>query len=417
MKNRISILYLMVFISACQTDSIDWLNSSWTAEEILLDNTQSMAPNLFVAEGGQAYLTYLHLPNDSMASLELTQLKQEGWAAPQMIASGTDWFVNWADFPSIVAFPQNSEQLAAHWLQKRAAGTYDYDVKVSISSSDGQRWTTPFIPHRDSVAAEHGFVSLLPLPNGRIFVSWLDGRFTKVGNVESSGGHEHGHGGGAMTLRAAEFDAKGQLFAEVEIDHRVCDCCQTDTALGPDGPMVVYRDRSEEEIRDIYFVRRVEGVWQLPQKIGEDNWQINGCPVNGPAIAAQNNAVAVAWFTMAQDTPKVQVVFSKDGGQSFGAPIRIDRMEAIGRVDIVLVDEDHALVSFLEDDGEQTWLKVVPVDRSGKQGAAIIEYPSDLSRRSGFPILEQQGSDYLLAFTVVDGENTHIKTMRLSWDN
>ncbi|HKK77184.1 MAG TPA: hypothetical protein VJ953_19040 [Saprospiraceae bacterium] len=415
MRSLIFIFFILL-LTACQSGQVDFFAAEWKAEEIPLDSEQSLTPNLFVGVDGQAYLSYLHHPNDSFASLQLRILEEGAWGAAQTIASGEDWFVNWADFPSVAAFRQKPTKLAAHWLQKRAAGTYDYDVRVSIASAD-KEWSPSFVPHRDSVAAEHGFVSLLPLPNGRMFASWLDGRFTKVRTSEAESSHQHGHGGGAMTLRAAEFDENGQLFAEAEIDHRVCDCCQTDAALGPEGPVVVYRDRSEEEIRDIYLARRVGGVWQIPQKIGKDNWTINGCPVNGPAIATLHNTLAVAWFTMANDTPRVQVVFSEDGGGSFGVPIRLDQQEAIGRVDIVLADERNALVSFLEDDGQNTRIKVVPVNTAGERGETVFEHPSDFSRRSGFPILEKQENGFLMAFTVVDEGNTRVKTMRISQEN
>lgn len=416
MKNRVNFFLLVTLVSACQPAPTDRLNVTWQATEIPLDNETSLAPNLFVTADGQACLSYLYHPNDSFASLELRQLGPEGWEPAQTVASGSDWFVNWADFPSVAAFRQNPKRLAAHWLQKRAAGTFDYDVHISITDETGQ-WAPSFIPHRDSIAAEHGFVSMLPLPNGRILASWLDGRFTKVATSEEAEAQHHGHGAGPMTLRAAEFDAEGQLFAEAEIDQRVCDCCQTDLVLGPEGPVVVYRDRAEDEVRDIYLSRRVAGEWQSPQRIGSDNWQIHGCPVNGPAIAALNETLAVAWFTMAQDKPRVQLVFSHDGGRSFGAPIQLNEVEAIGRVDVVLMDENTALVSFMEDDGVETLLKVVPVDDSGSLGSPVFSQPSDLSRRSGFPVLEKLAAGYLLAFTVVDGENTRIKTVQITQKN
>jgi hypothetical protein len=296
-------------------------------------------------------------------------------------------------------------------LQKRAAGTYDYDIRISSSTDGGRNWRPSFIPHRDSIAAEHGFVTLLPLPEGRMFATWLDGRFTKVESSPNMTDHQHGDG--AMTLRAAEFDISGNLFAEAEIDHRVCDCCQTDATLGPEGPIVVYRNRSEKEIRDIYISRRVDKVWQEPQKIGNDNWEIFGCPVNGPAIAAMDNIIAVAWFTMAEEEPKVQVVFSEDGGKTFGEAIRIDKQEAIGRVDIVLANEQTALVSFIEGDSNETSIKLVPVRIQGSIGEPIIKFPTDLSRNSGFPILEKDDSGFLLAYTVVNGENTEVKSMRI----
>ncbi len=296
-------------------------------------------------------------------------------------------------------------QLAAHWLQKSATGTYDYDVRVAISPDDGQNWGPSFIPHTDGVAAEHGFVTMLPLENGRIFATWLDGRNTKGEGHDTGDGH--GHGGGPMTLRAAEFDANGQLFSEAELDARVCDCCQTDAAITSQGPVVVYRDRSKEEIRDISIVRQVDGRWLAPQPIHHDGWTIAGCPVNGPAIAAKGESVAVAWFTSASEEAQVKVAFSEDAGATFSDPIRVDDGENIGRVDIVLVEQGHAIVSWVEQLGDTGEVRLASVGPQGKLGKSWAATATDLSRQSGFPILEKIDQNRcLLAWTAVDSLTT-----------
>ncbi|MDX1407284.1 MAG: hypothetical protein R3330_04100, partial [Saprospiraceae bacterium] len=173
--------------------------------------------------------------------------KGDSWSPRREIARGSDWFVNWADFPSVVAF-SDGRSLAAHWLQKSASGTYDYDVRISVSKDMGETWSGSFIPHTDGIPAEHGFVSMIPADSNRILAIWLDGRHMQAGE-----GHGHRHGGGAMTLRAAEFDVDGNLFAEAELDSMVCECCQTDAAMTSTGPIVVYRNRSDQEIRDISY--------------------------------------------------------------------------------------------------------------------------------------------------------------------
>ena len=107
-----------------------------------------------------------------------------------------------------------------------------------------------------------------------------------------------------MTLRAAIVSERGEVSKDILLDNRSCDCCQTTAAITTNGPVVIYRDRSEEEIRDISIVRQVEGKWTAPKVIHSDNWQINGCPVNGPKVASLGNNLAVAWFTAAGDQPK-----------------------------------------------------------------------------------------------------------------
>jgi hypothetical protein len=126
-----------------------------------------------------------------------------------------------------------------------------------------------------------------------------------------------------MTLRYAAIDAEGHVSDEALLDERVCECRQTSAALTSGGPVVVYRDRSGTEVRDIYIVRQQGGGWSAPRPVYADNWEINGCPVNGPSVAADGRRVAVAWYTGAGDTPRVKVAFSEDAGATFGGPVAV----------------------------------------------------------------------------------------------
>ena len=105
-----------------------------------------------------------------------------------------------------------------------------------------------------------------------------------------------------------------------------------------------------------------------PVARARDGWRIGGCPTNGPAVAATGHRVAVAWFTAADDRPRVQVAFSTDAGATFAAPLRIDGGQPVGWADAVLLDDGRALVSWLERTGEGTGeirLRVVGGDSAG----------------------------------------------------
>ncbi|MDZ7647099.1 MAG: hypothetical protein U5K54_07905 [Cytophagales bacterium] len=114
-----------------------------------------------------------------------------------------------------------------------------------VKSADGKEWSKPFLLNTDNKEAEHGFVTILPYGDN-FFVTWLDGRNTVMENME--GDHHDGHQG-AMSLRAAIIDPNGNGLNEWELDNKTCDCCQTTAAITSNGPVVVYRDRSDEEIR------------------------------------------------------------------------------------------------------------------------------------------------------------------------
>jgi hypothetical protein len=338
-------------------------------------------PNLTVGPGRQVYLSWLEPSSDSTYAFKVAVRQGSHWSAPRTIARGNNFFVNWADFPSIVALPDG--RLAAHWLQRTGPGRYSYGVRIAQSSDGGATWSKPVVPHRARVESEHGFASMWA-SGGRLGAIWLDGRkYRPTGEAAPN----------EMMLVSTTIGTDGSLGSEVGVDDRVCDCCQTAVAMAAAGPVVVYRDRSPDEIRDIYVVRQVGGRWTAPRPVHADGWRIAACPVNGPAIAADADRVVVAWFTAAADTARVRVAFSDDGGNTFGAPARVDNGNPAGRVDVVLQPDGSALVSWLErtttpgaqggGDGAEVRVRRVRPDGSLAQWATVAR--SSAARASGFP--------------------------------
>ena len=380
-------------------------------KEISTPCVQGGEPNLFVSETGQVYLSWVEYLSDTTDALVFSKLESNRWSKPRTIASGSDWFVNWADFPSITAYKDGGQSIAAHWLQKSASGTYDYDVRIAQSTDGGQNWSRSFIPHKDGISAEHGFVSMVPISENKMFITWLDGRNTK-GEEHHAG--DHGHHG-AMSLRAAVFDKKGTLYEETELDNRICDCCQTTAAMTNQGVIVAYRDRSADEVRDISIVRNVNGKWTSPVPVFKDNWLIAGCPVNGPSLKAVGKNVAIAWYSMPDNKPQVKVAFSEDSGATFSSPIRVDGGNPLGRVDIELLSENEALVSWLEKDGEEALIKAVKVNADRISGETFVIAVTSATRRSGFPAMVRTGKEIVFAWTMVD-KTTTIKTAKMIMD-
>lgn len=388
-------VYIVSFllVLGCQQDvNADY--SELLVQEIKTPaDSSSLFPSLTRGPDDGLWLNWLYEP-DTLSRLMWSRLDAAGnWTVPQEIASGDEWFVNWADFSSLTIGPDG--QLLTYTLPKSGEGVYAYDVGLYQSSDAGQSWQGPIIPHRDSVVAEHGFVAFVPSQEkDKIGLVWLDGR-----NYESAAGHDSHAAGGEpdMTLRYATINTQQQIGDEAELDARVCSCCQTDAAAIPGGAIVVYRDRIEEEIRDISYVRLQNGHWSEPQSIHADGWQIAGCPVNGPAIASADESVAVVWYTAANSTPAVYLSFSANAGETFGNPIQVDEGAPIGRVDIQLLDKSHALISWLEQEGPaQAALRLKVIDSSGATIAETRVSDYDPSRASGFPRMAlSKGRAYL----------------------
>jgi hypothetical protein len=388
--------------------------SVYSATEFNLPGTRSIPspagsnsaePHLSRGPGGAVVLSWLERESQGKnVSLRFSVLDGNNWQEASTIAEGENWFVNWADFPSVS--PISSELWAAHWLVKKPGSSYAYDVAISISHDAGLSWSKPITPHTDNTATEHGFVSLFPAKNG-VGALWLDGRnMTDEGHAANP---ETIHGG--MTLRSALIASDLSVGSEYLLDDLVCDCCQTDVATGKNGPIAVYRNRTKGEIRDIYVSRMIAGQWQAGEAVGEDGWEIAACPVNGPSIAASGSDVAVAWFTMADDKPRVRLARSIDGAATFSSPVNIDSDQSTGRVDAALLDDGNAVVSWLRNgENGQGELVIRLVTKTGKPGPTMLVTQSSTARPAGFPQMVKKENTLVFAWTDTTGDEPRVQT-------
>lgn len=383
----------------------------------------SALPNFATDPAGRIHLSWVESV-EGVATLKHSALADGAWATPLRIASGEDWFVNWADFPAILALADG--RMAAHWLEKEGEGTYAYGIRVVTSEDRGATWSGPVTPHTDGTETEHGFVSLYAAGDGGVGMVWLDGR-------EMTGGGHGGHGGSTagdgepvgMTLRHAVL-RDGALSDEVLLDGLACDCCQTDVAITDRGPLVVYRDRQPGEVRDIRRIIHADQGWGEDAPVHHDGWEIPGCPVNGPSAAAQGPSVVVSWFTAAEPAgPRVKLAFSEDGGETFAPPVEMAATpEPLGRVDVLHLGRDGdgagALISWLVQDGRDGVLLAQRANETGLLGEPFEVARTTAARSSGFPRLVSMGErSALVAWTEVEGDGrdrrTTVEVGRLSW--
>ncbi len=352
----------------------------------------SIAPGFVSDTDGTIIMTWLEkypVENASGAAtvnhvLKFARFEDNAFLPAKTIASGSDWFANWADTPALHI--QSDATWIAHWLQKSAASTYAYDIMLTVSHDQGQSWTAAATPHRDGSASEHGFVSYLDASNaadsngkpGSSRLIWLDGR-----NTVAHGDHANAkadeakrtetgsavHGGeqaqrSAMTLRSALVHADGRISPSQLLDDQVCDCCQTAAVNTSSGAVIAYRNRSDNEIRDIAVMRHSAAGWSEPGIAHEDGWQTAACPVNGPALAARGDQVALAWFTMADAKPRVHLGLSKDGGQQFDLRQTLSAGSALGRVQLQAYT-DGWLLSWMDTEQNQAVIRLARLDTTG----------------------------------------------------
>ncbi len=335
------------------------------------------------ASGNTVLATWIE-PGKGSNRLRFSKWSAAGWSSPVTVVEAAGVVANWADVPSVQSAPDGA--LVLHWAERSAGEGHNYDAIVARSTDGGASWSRLGRLHRDATAAEHGFVSLIP-DDGGVRAFWLDGGASS-------------RPGGTTELRTAVVGES--IAGEVVVDPSVCDCCQTTAAATIGGPIVVYRDRTKDEIRDVWASRLRGGQWSPSSPIAMDGWKIAGCPVNGPSMDARDGLVAVGWYTYANSQPRVRVAFSEDDGATFGAAIDVDAARGahapIGRVSAV-VDGGSAIVSWISSEREQASILVRRVSRGGAMGPPLLVAQSKPDRDTGFPRMIRFGNDVVISWT------------------
>ncbi len=355
----------------------------------------SSEPQMTV-QGNRLILSWLEVSGDR-TTLKFSERTAKGWSDPKAVYSSEDFFVNSFDVPSVRALADGT--LAANWLETNGPNPDATQVRLAWSKDGGKTWSRPASPHHDGTKTEHGFVSLFQSPNAALGVVWIDGRATDPEKET-----------GDMSLRAALYDANGKQLSETVVNPRVCECCSTAATPTPEGVAVAYRNRSADEVRDIYVSRFVGGHWAPPTDVHKDGWKLDACPINGPAIGAHNNDLAVAWFMAKNDRGQAFVAFSHDAGRSFDSPVRVDDAGSLGRLGVAMLDDGSAAVTWIESAKPRSQLRLRIVKPNGER--SVPTTITDTAGGERYPRIAPLGNELLLSWTEGSGKSSHVLTAR-----
>ena len=387
----ILVLLLLMALSACTEQYLPVFEDPQPVS--VPSGKPAFGPRLVQSDDDRVILSWMER-NDDGKFLRFAEYEQGSWSSATTAITDDAMFVNWADLPAVT--PVAPGELLAHWLSYVGDTPYAYQVLTARSDDGGASWSAPDSPHSDGTPTEHGFVSTFPATTGTGLV-WLDGR-----NTPDAG----------MTLRAATLAVDGSLGDEAQIDDLVCDCCQTDVAVAKSGPVLVYRNRTEDEIRDIFVARQLDGIWQPGVAISNDAWEISGCPVNGPVIDASGRRIAVAWFTAANNKPTVKVAVSSNSGRTFSVPIDVAGKNVTGHVGLSLIDTNSYAVSWMESDKDGTYvIKLRAYTFDGQSGRVQTVGRTSVARN--VPQMTMVGDSLLLAWTDTFGELSKVVSVKV----
>ena len=290
----------------------------------------SLQPNWSAAPDGSAILSWIEPAKDGSYSLRYAVRRGPAWSEARTVIARRRFFRHPAEVPEVAQL--GDRQWLARWIEMPDEASEAEFINVS-SSTDGLKWTAPVMAHKDRSPVQHGLASMVASGPNETSVIWLA---TPMGED------------GPAHLMRTVVDALGKEIREERLDPDVCSCCPTSVVKTAKGLLIAYRDHTPEDIRDISVLRFENGKWSQPKTLNADKWKINACPINAASAAAKGDHVAIAWFTGAQDSPRVQVAFSADSGTTFGKPVTIGTGRAFGYAAAVLDDGGNAIVSWLE---------------------------------------------------------------------
>ena len=361
----------------------------------------SITPNETETPDGQVLLSWLEPDNDGQA-LRFAIRGSRQWSAPQTVVARKN-FDKYAEAPPwVLSLPDRS--LLAVWSEQLPKGKSEWVgnyLYTSASADHGKTWSQPAIVHSDRTDGEHSFASMAVRDDSHATVIWLDSR-----------DYESRH---TYRLMSAVIASSGAVSDEQTVDDDVCTCCPTSLVKTGKGCLAAYRNHARDEIRDIYTVREETGKWLTGKSLNNDGWHINGCPVNGAALAQRENEVAVAWYTGIEENASLQVAFSNDGGATFPTIRKIDAARAegqpIGRPATALLSSGNALVAWITRANGTSRLVAAQVS-SRDSKFHRVELARGTTNSLGYPRMQLIGSEALLSWGGT-GESKQVSTALL----
>lgn len=274
------------------------------------------------------------------------------------------------DRPQIAFGPEGEIYLL--WTRKLDV-PWTGHIRFSRSLDGGQTFSKPVNVNDDAAVIAHRFPTFRVNRRGEIFVAWIDKR-----DVEAARAAGTDYAGAALYYavsrdRGAHFSASRKLA-----DHS-CECCRIAMELDARGlPVIFYRHVFPGQIRDHAIIRFSDPDTPLPlRRATHDDWEINGCPHQGPALARSGDALHLAWFTAG---PKRQGLFyARREDDKTGTPMSFGRagaehaaVAALGETVVLawkaFADDRTHLYVRRSTDGGQSWEPAAAI--AGTAGAS-----------------------------------------------
>lgn len=292
------------------------------------------------------------------------------------------------DRPAIAVDPQGRVAVLYPVMGPQGLSPY-----FSYSSDGGKRFSTP-VPissHADQTKQIQS--TMANDPNGRVYIFWNDEQGTDSAAEQSA----------ALYLASPErLDVPA--FVGQKLKDGMCNCCRLAVDFDTDGRAVVFgRFVFEGGIRDHGMLKAgPNGIIDMPWRVTDDEWQIDACPVHGPALSiAADGRYHIAWFTQGDRRQGLFYARSDDRGKHFSPPMAFGDPEGLAEHPDVLALGQRVVLVWKEFDGEVSRIKFIESRNRGEHWSAPLTLASTVSA-ADYPFLITDGKGIFLSWNNVE---------------
>jgi hypothetical protein len=291
------------------------------------------------------------------------------------------------------------------WTTKGKAGT----KIVQARSDDGGRTFSRAAPIAGGEAAGNRGWQAIVVGRGAVDAVWLDHRA-----MSAHDGHM------SPEQSSLYFGAVDGSIAPRPLTNGVCYCCKTALSAGHDGALyAAWRQVYAGNVRDIAFTVSRDGgrTWASPVRVSADNWILDGCPDDGPAIAVDEaNRIHVVWPTLVRDGTGDGTIAlfyaSSPDGRRFSSRQRI-RTEGLPHHPQVAIRPDGSPI-FVWDELQGGMRRAVAASGSSRGSTAFArEVLSDAGRPALYPAVAVADGAAIVAWTGGGPADSRIAVRRL----
>ncbi|HUP41155.1 MAG TPA: sialidase family protein [Vicinamibacterales bacterium] len=232
----------------------------------------------------------------------------------------------------VMTGPASARAVTVVWSKRNEEGAQRSRrdaVRMARSTDGGRTFSPARFTHDPAASGARGWESLTVGSDGSVHVVSLDGRDAgrKMAEHAKQSGIPH-KGQPPQDIYHATIAPDGGI-AESLIATGVCFCCKTAVAVNARGVVyAAWRHIFPGSMRDIAFATSRDGGRSFDPlvRVSEDNWELNGCPEDGPTLAVDRAGVIhIAWATVVNGAEPEKALFyatSRDG-KIFSARARL----------------------------------------------------------------------------------------------